>query len=113
MRSQIVHTHFSYRVHEFESESCIAICHVHKTGNKAIITGALGKHLLTNLVADLLEGSLKEMGIISLEGHVTDEVCTYIKAIERFTKNGKATFGESCFSDGINLTWVTIESINK
>ena len=112
MKSHIIDTHFTYRVLDDEG-ICIATCQIHRYGDVGIVYNMQGRNLLKTLIKDLMEGKLKKRGIKTLEGYVLPEVVRYIKAIEKFTKGGKATFGKTCLDDGLDLTWVTVERVKK
>jgi hypothetical protein len=114
MKTTILWTHFTYRVHATDDiNTYVATCQIHKYGDVGLVYAMLGKKLLSHLIRDLLAGKLKEVGINSLEGYVLDDVVKYIKAIEKFTKNGKATFGKTCVDNGMNLTWVTVSRVEN
>ena len=100
MPSKLIPTHYTYRTDT-------AVASIHRYGDRGIIYGMLGKDLLKSLLHDLLEGSLKDVGIRTLEGYVLHGVASAIKFI---SKNYPVTISTSseCHMDGYDSIWITV-----
>lgn len=78
LRTELEPTHFAYRVYDKDTDRYIASCQILKYGDKGIVYGMNGKKLLKSLMNDLVSGSLKDLGILSLEGYVIKPVAEAI-----------------------------------
>ena len=104
MPSELYATHYLYRVGD---ES---IASIHRYGDKAILFGmtSQGTQLFTNLLSDLLEGSLKAEGILTLEGYVSERIAEVMKFICRHSPV-TVTLTDRCHADGRDSVWIIVK----
>ena len=100
MPSKLIPTHYTYRTDT-------AVASIHRYGDRGIIYGMLGQGLLKSLLDDLLYGSLKEIGIKTLEGYVLHKVA---RTIEFICKDAPVTVSTSseCHLDGYDSILMTV-----
>jgi len=69
VKSELEATSFDYRVFNQDPDEYVAHADLLQTGDVGIITGMQGHGLLRMLAHDLSNGSLRERGIVSLQGY--------------------------------------------
>jgi len=116
LRTELEPTHFAYRVYDKDPDRYIASCQIHKYGDKGIVYGMNGKKLLKSLIADLVSGSLKNEGLLTLEGYVIKPVAEAIEHIcnlpEYFDKVVLRYF-EECIDNGRYFVWVSVRRLDE
>jgi len=116
LRTELEPTHFAYRVYDKDPDRYVASCQIHKYGDKGIVYSMNGKKLLKMLINDLVSGSLKDLGIRTLEGYVIKpvaEALEHICNLPEYWERVELEYIEEYVDNGRYFTWVSVRRCDE